>query len=46
MLNGCLLPLGLTSSSVEQLLVVIESPVRSGYLMPRGPNQDPNQLGL
>jgi len=26
--------------------LVIESPVRSGYLMPRGPNQDPNRLGL
>jgi len=26
--------------------LVIESPVRSGYLMPGGPNQDPNWLGL
>jgi len=26
--------------------IVIESPVRSSYLMPKGPNQDPNQLGL
>ena len=26
--------------------LVIESPVRSGYLMPKGPNQDPNRLGL
>jgi len=30
----------------EWVNLVIESPVRSGYLMPKGPNQDPNWLGL
>jgi len=28
------------------LQLVIESPVRSSYLMPKGPNQDPNRLDL